>query len=135
MLGDWTYDQFMEDVKEYKAEDINSFVVTDETYRKYFMCWFKNAAETFKEEWLKKHEHMYDTYDGYIGDSFSRTLYSGWFSDFYKDAYGQRPHLPMWYYVHALGLPMQEDVSRTFCASPVKDAMDDAIAMREYFRS
>jgi len=133
MAMDWTYDQFMEDVKAYKSDEINTFSVTDETYRKYFMCSFKKSAEDFKEEWLKKHKALYDDYAGYIGDAFSKRLFDGSFSDFYKEAYGQRPHLPIWFYVHAIGFPMQEDVARTFCARPVQDAIDEARMIRENY--
>ena len=54
----------------------------------------------------------------------------GWFSDYYKDTYGQRPHLAIWYYIHMLGLPMSEDTGRTFCASPIEDACANASWVR-----
>lgn len=130
---DWTFDYFMEDSKAYHATPFKGVTCEDTSnYRKYFMVWFKNAARDFKEKWLKSHQFLYDKYDGWIGDAFGRTL-TDWFSDFYKDAYGQRPHLPVWFYVQAVGLPSREDTMRTFCASPVEDAVRNARLARESF--
>ena len=123
---DWTFDLFMEDARQYTAEEPDN--ASD--YRQYFMGWFKRAAKRFEVEWSKTHEHQYDRRDGYIGDAFGRTL-TDWFSDFYKDAYGQRPHLPVWFYVHAVGFPQSADTARTFCASPMEDAERAAKEVRE----
>ena len=95
------------------------------------MVWLKNIVRDFKAEWAKTHEHDYDSCDGYIGDSFKQVLIDADFSDYYKEVYGQRPHLNSWFYIQALGLPMQEDVSRKFCARPVEDAMESAKRYRE----
>lgn len=131
---DWTFDFFMEDAIAYHetpCKGINPDHRGD--YRKYFMVSFKNKARDFKAKWLENHAHLYDNRDGYIGDAFGRTLMTGWFSDFYKDAYGQRPHLPIWYYVQAVGFPQGEDTARTFCADPVGEAETDAKAVRMTF--
>lgn len=130
MAIDWTYDEFMEDAKLYHETPFKGVHVPTDNYRRYFMVWFKNHARDFKAKWFETHEHLYDRYDGYIGDAFARTL-TDWFSDFYKDAYGQRPHLPDWFYVQAVGFPMREDTGRTFCASPVEDAINEAKEARE----
>lgn len=131
MAMDWTYDLFNEDAHNYEATDTNSNVYGCD--RESFMHWFKNSAKRFVSEWKETHEHLYDTYDGYVGDAFAATLRDGFFSDFYKDVYGQRPHLPLWYYVKAVGLPQLEDTSRMFCASPIEDAIEDAKRMRECY--
>ena len=92
----------------------------------------KTFARDFEEKWLEEHEgHMYDRYDGWIGNAFARVLINWNFSDYYKDTYGQRPHLSMWYYVHALGFHHGDDIGRTFCAHPVEDAVRNAQYVRE----
>ena len=130
---DWTFDLFMEDARAYHETPMKGVYCEDTSnYRKYFMVWYKNAARDFKAKWLENHAHLYDKHDGWIGDAFASTLMD-WFSDFYKDAYGQRPHLPNWYYVQAVGFPSREDVGRTFCATPVEDAEEEAKRVREAF--
>lgn len=91
------------------------------------MTFIKGTVRDFCRDWG---DHQYDDIRGWIGDAYAREL-DQWFSDFYKDAYGQRPHLPVWYYVHILGLPMREDVSRLFCANPIENAIRDAKLTRE----
>lgn len=128
---DWTFDLFMEDSKLYKATAMKGVHCrSNASARESFMVWFKNQARDFKTEWEKTHKGLYDSYDGYIGDCFASELDDMCFSDFYKDTYNQRPHLPRWFYVQALGLPMQEDTARLFCASPVENAIEDAKAYR-----
>ena len=123
---DWTYDLFMEDASLYKATPRKGIHCRkNASYRECFMRWFKNRARDFETEWNAAHAYRYDRTDGWIGDTFAKTL-DDCFSDFYKDAYGQRPHLPAWFYVQAVGLPMSEDTARTFCASPVNDAIESA---------
>jgi len=129
---DWTFDYFMEDARAYHETPCKGIYPDSSDYRKYFMVTFKNRARDFKAKWLKNHPYLYDKYDGYIGDAFGRTL-TDWFSDFYKDAYGQRPHLPTWFYVHAVGFPQREDTARLFCADPIEAAEDDAKAARAAF--
>ena len=121
---DWTYDLYTEDVKKYGADvDTNTAGVD---YNAYFMGYMKRTVERFMSRWNEKHNgKMYAPGYGWAGDEFADSI-SEWFSDFYKEAYGQRPHLPMWFYVHPLGLPMSEDTARGFCANPVADAEDEA---------
>ena len=122
---DWTYDKYLEDVKLYGIEDKSN----GEDYNSYFISRIKKAANKFLEDWKAKHDgKLYD--HGWVGDAFAATL-TDWFSDFYKDTYNQRPHLPTWFYVHPLGLPMQEDTIRTFCASPIENAAEEARFRRE----
>lgn len=129
---DWTYDEFMKDSELYKGTPIKGVHCRkDASYNEQFMTWFKNLARDFREEWLKDHQYEYDNCDGWIGDSFADILGDACFSDYYKDTYGQRPHLPRWFYVQAIGLPMNEDVSRKFCARPVEDAIRSAKRNRE----
>ena len=134
--NDWTFDMFMEDAKLYKATPCKGVhCPKDADYRQYFMTAFKNYARDFEEQWRKDHEYLYDLRDGYIGDAFSRELSRFGFSDFYKEAYNQRPHLDRWFYVHAVGFPQSEDTVRTFCASPVEDAVNRAQRTREWFEN
>ena len=138
MAQDWSYDMFVEDSKLYFAKPIKGVhCSSDADIREKFMTWLKNAARDFKAEWLEQHNnHLYDNYEGYIGDAFGREVLYGFgsiFSDYYKDAYGQRPHLDTWFYVKMLGLPHSEDVFRTFCARPVEDAVSYAKEVRRYF--
>ena len=131
---DWSFDRFVEDAKMYKATPIKGVhcraAASD---RERFMTWFKNMARDFMQDWSMEHEHMYDRRAGYAGDAFERRLYRSGFSDYYKDTYGQRPHLAWWFYVQATGLPHSEDVIRTFCANPIEDAVKNAKFNRERF--
>lgn len=132
---DWTFDLFMEDATTYKETPIKGVHCRkDASYREEFMTWFKNAARDFRETWIKEHnDRLYDRYDGYIGDAFAKTLRDMCFSDFYKETYNQRPHLPVWFYIQALNLPTSEDTLRKFCATPVDDAIRLAKRNREQF--
>jgi hypothetical protein len=122
---DWTYDLYVRDVKTYGAEDKSN----GENYNAYFVAYMKRAAARFLANWKEQHDgKLYDL--EYVGDAFARSIRE-WFSDFYKDTYRQRPHLPMWFYVHPLGLPMQEDTARMFCAKPVDRAIQEARTVRE----
>lgn len=124
---DWTYDLFLEDLKKYN-EDFND---TD-NYTGYFIGYLKRSVKRFLDKWNRAHDgKMYVRGYGWSGDKFADEIADCAFSDFYKEAYGQRPHLPMWFYVHALGLPMQEDTARMFCANPVERATEEAIRARE----
>ena len=130
---DWTYDMFLEDAKTYTALPLKGVHCrANASWRERFMRDLKTFARDFEEKWLEEHEgHRYDRYDGWIGDAFERALINWDFSDYYKDTYGQRPHLSMWYYVQAFGFQHGEDTSRTFCVNPVRDAIRDAQYVRE----
>ena len=120
---DWTYDLYLEDSRKFGPES------NGDEYNAYFMGYMKRAAARFLAKWKEQHDgKLYDR--GYVGDAFAESIRE-WFSDFYKDAYRQRPHLPMWFYVHPLGLPMQEDTARMFCAHPVEEAVRAAKEARE----
>jgi hypothetical protein len=129
---DWTYDLFMEDASLYNAKPIKGVhCASDASDRERFMTWLKDLARDFEAEWRKEHNnHLFDGCQ-WAGEVFAQLLREACFSDYYKDTYGQRPHLPMWFYVQAVKLPHGEDVSRTFCASPVKDATRRARKVRE----
>ncbi len=135
---DWTFDLFMEDAKLYSATPMKGvYCRKNASERERFMVWLKNAARDFAENWKKEHDgKLYDRYDGYIGDGFfAREFFEMGFSDYYKDIYGQRPHLDRWFYVQALGLDHSEDIIRTFCAYPVEDAIEEAKMNRETFET
>ena len=127
---DFSFDRFMEDARRYNAL-IKGVYDNGKNSRKAFMRWYKTIAQAFKAKWLQAYGHEYDRDAGWIGDAFAEELRESMFSDLYKDAYGPRPHLPLWYYVQAVGFPHSEDVSRTFCAKPVQEAMDMAKACRD----
>ena len=132
LATDWTYDLFVEDAGKYNATPRKGVHCnSNASERESFMVWFKNCARDFKAKWVAEGRTMYDRCHGWIGDAFARELGRTCFSDYYKDAYNQRPHLPAWYYVQATGLPHSEDTARTFCASPVKDAANMAKRVRE----
>lgn len=124
---DWTYDLFVEDVTAHK----NNEIIEDE-FRQSFIEWMDSSVKKFIDKWNGSHKGYWDDYDGWIGDAYSEHLYDSIFSDYYKDAYNQRPHLPRWYYIHLFGLPMGEDVSRTFCATPVEDAVRESKWVRTH---
>jgi len=117
LATDWTYDIFMSDAEKYKATPQKGVHPSrNASDRERFMTWFKNCARDFIEEWMKSHNSLYD--HGWIGDAFMKDFPEG-FSDYYKDVYGQRPHLSTWFYLRATGLPSSEDTARLFCADPV----------------
>lgn len=125
---DWTFDLFMADVATVRAGGS-----CEDKYRDYFVKIFVDRAQKFLDDWKSCYGSVYAPSAGYVGDAYKAELADSCFSDFYKDAYGQRPHLPYWYYVQAVGLPMQEDIGRRFCASPVEDAVEAAQAARASF--
>ena len=137
VYGDWTFDLFAEDAEKYQAKPMRGIHCSkNASDREKFMVWFKNCARDFKEAWLKSHDGcLYDRYDGWIGDAFAREFSDMCFSDFYKDTYYQRPHLPNWYYVQVTGLPTGEDVAYTFCSSPAEDAVYRAKVIRHMLAS
>ena len=131
--SDFTYDFFVEDAKLYKAKPIKGVHCRNNaSNREKFMTYLKDMARDFKQEWTKD-KHLYDRYYGWIGNAFERELSNSLFSDLYKDTYGQRPHLPYWYYITLLDLPHGEDVIRTFCETPIEDACRNAKEIRNYF--
>lgn len=124
---DWTYDLFAEDMVTYRPAPQGAHLSERCSDRHHFINWFKTAAREFRAEWGDKDwiPCMY------IGDAFAEELRDNGFSDYYKDIYGQRPHLPMWYYVTLLELPQRGDVGYTFCANPIRDAKKLAREVRE----
>lgn len=137
---DWTFDLFMEDVELYKATPIKGVHCRkNASAREKFIVWFKNYARDFKADFQSKNggkiiaeNCSYTAGLVYVGDFFIKDIYeNSCFSDFYKDVYGQRPHLPMWYYIHAIGLSTCEDTFRTFCSHPIEDAIWIAKQTRE----
>ena len=135
MLGqDWTYDLFFEDSKLYNATPMKGVYCSSRACdREKFMTWFKNCARDFRNDWYKEGKKDYDRYEGYIGDAFRAKLPEMLFSDYYKETYGQRPHLDAWFYIRVLGMPQGSDIARTFCASPIENAIDEAKEIRAYF--
>lgn len=122
---DWTYDLFVNDMNTYNIEDKD-----DTYYNAYFIATVKERANNFKEKWLAEHDGKLFFDHVWAGDAFAEDFLE-WFSDFYKDCYRQRPHLPKWFYIHPLGLPMHEDTARLFCANPIEDAIDAAQEIRK----
>lgn len=136
MAQDWTYDLFMQDAELYKATPRKGvYCRSNASDREQFMTWFKGVARDFKATWDITHDgHAYDRWSGYMGDAFiDEHICTLGFSDYYKDTYGQRPHLPWWFYLQAVEFPSEEDTARTFCADPVRDRIEDAKENRESF--
>lgn len=128
---DYTYDLFVDDAKAYKATPIKGVYPNSQvSARERFMVYLKNTIRDFKNDNPVYLVKSYDSSMGYIGDAFAMMLDDINFSDMYKDAYGQRPHLDSWFYIHALDLPMSEDIARVFCAEPMKEAIMDAVENR-----
>ena len=129
---DWTYDKFVADCKKYNATPIKgvhpSRNASDEEF---FIVWLKNLARDFRADFRAKNNGK--DYDGshYVGDYFKQELRDAYFSDYYKDTYGQRPHLDMWYYIYVLGLPTGSDIIHTFCSHPIENASENAKRVRE----
>ena len=123
---DWTFDEYVRDMKRYEIADRDLG-----PYEAYFVSMIKDYAQKFRLKWQWKNDGKLFAHGEYVGDAFQEELIEAGFSDFYKDTYGQRPHLPMWYYVAVLGLPQREDTVRTFCADPLGDACREAERERE----
>ena len=123
-MRDFTYDLFVRDMARYKGTPIKGVHLSDRCNEKHhFIAWIKDMARDFKIEWEREHGiKFYDNYE-WQGDAFARLLKENNFSDYYKDIYGQRPHLDIWYYVTLLEMPQQSDISYTFCANPIEDAI------------
>ena len=116
---DWTFDYFVNDINAYGVEDKNS-----KNYNAYFVAMIKEIANEFKDKWNEENSGKASSRgNGWNGDAFNEWFDWSWFSDFYKDTYGQRPHLPKWYYTKMLGFCQTEDTFRTFCAEPIEDAI------------
>ena len=130
---DYTYDLFVEDMEKYTATPIRGVHCRRNAGdRERFARTMKNMVRDYKEEWAAHSDKVYDKMYGWIGDGFIFFFFFSCFSDLYKDTYNQRPHLDMWFYVTALGLPTGQDVFRTFCSSPVEDAIEAARRNREH---
>ena len=129
---DFTFDLFMEDASLYNQTPFKGvYPNPNSSDRKKFMVWFKNLARDFRNEWKAEYGDVgYVTGVGFIGDAFEYVLNESCFSDYYKDVYGQRPHLERWYYIQAIGMHHEEDVGRTFCSHPVEDAIKSARYVR-----
>lgn len=124
---DWTYDVFHTAMEQYEGTPQKGVHCREDASDiEQFVTWFKNQARDFREQWLGEYNSEYVFGIGWIGDAFEEDFDWDWFSDYYKDVFGQRPHLPRWYYIHPLGMPMLDDVGRTFCADPINDAISNA---------
>ena len=124
---DWTFDIFFSDVEAYKNGTEFADNYTDVEYRKEFIEYLADFINRRVDEWKSENDdRLYVNGKGYVGDYVIRKLNNSIFSDYYKEAYNQRPHLRTWYYVHVFGIPCGEDTARTFCASPIEDAVEYA---------
>lgn len=126
---DWTYDLFVGFV----AKCMQTEPSENESDEMQFTRWFIKKGQQFKEKWYENYGAYYVPGIGYAGDAFANEFDWGYFSDWYKDVYGQRPHLENWYYATWLGMPMQDDISRMFCANPIDDAIEQAKRARNEF--
>ena len=131
---DWTFDLFCADCEQYKATPIKGVHVSrNASDREKFIVWLKNMVRDFRADFRAENDgkdialnYSYSAGLVYVGDFFKRELWESGFSDYYKDVYGQRPHLDTWYYIYMLGLSTCEDTFRTFCAHPIENAIENA---------
>lgn len=129
---DWTFDIFFSDVEAYKNGRELTDNYTDVEFRYSFIKYLDEVINKVVNKWKSENnDHLYVNGKGWVGDEVKRVLADSLFSDFYKDTYGQRPHLPSWFYIHPFGVPCGDDTVRTFCATPIEDAIDSAVEMRE----
>lgn len=124
---DQTYDLFVEDMKKYTATPIKGVHCrSGADARERFARSLKNMVRDFMQEWMNRSRCLYDRTYGWVGDGFREYMLDHGFREMYRETYGQSPYLDIWFYVNVLGLPSREDVPRTFCATPVEDAVERA---------
>ena len=139
---DWTYDLYLEDMRKYTALPIKGVrPKASASDREVFIRTLKMIARDFLTEWAKNWggPHRHNGID-WPGGEFEWHLRELCFSDWYKDTYGQRPHLPAWYYIHPLGLNHGWDTvmawdSHGSLDTPLEKRAELAKEAREFFLS
>ena len=104
---DWSFDQFYEDMKSVTALPLRNGVYSAKnlTEGQKLCQWLKTEAKFYAADNQKNGVYLNDTYE-YVGDSFANRLGEMLFSDWYKDAYNQRPHFDKAFVSMLCGLPV-----------------------------
>lgn len=94
--------------------------------------YLKTDAKFFKDEVFGGKN--FDNHCGftYVGDAWLEHLDWGFVSDWYKDAYGQRPHFLREWFAKMCELPFSADTSMFFCKD-VDSWLEEARMAREEF--
>lgn len=116
MAMDFTFDMFVETLGTCKALPLAHGV-----YRNFgddcaseFCTWLLTEAKEFKTHWSALYGDKRYADRLYIGNAFMNYIDWSFFSDYYKDAFNQRPHLDRDLYVSALGFETNHDTIRAW---------------------
>lgn len=127
-LGDWSFDRFVEVCKTTKALPIKGVHPSrNATTEEYFVACLKADFRDYKE----RLERDFDMSRASLEDVFERFSREYNFSDWYKDAFNQRPHLEASFYLYAMGY---ENVGGLrFCMPPFSEDVAEAVwSAKEY---
>lgn len=125
---DWTSDLAYEDSKKATALPLRKGVRRAcESDGVQLFQYLKTSAKFFMKDWAKKYgSKLYDNREGYAGDAWLRTLDMSWISDWYKDAYNQRPHFMYELFAMMVGLPTNADTTFTWTYHSLEEYVEDA---------
>ena len=129
ILGDWSFDLFFETCQTTKALPIKGVHPSrNASEAEAFVAWLKADFR----DWLERMYEEYDCSRESLEDMFKMYARESFFSDCYKDAFNQRPHLKPAFYLFAMGY---ENVGGLrFCMSPFSDDVADAVWSAKAFR-
>lgn len=129
---DWTFDEFVADMESVKALPMRRGVYSAKnlTERQKFCQRIKTEAKYFAQDNSDNGTYLKYSYD-YVGDAFAREL-EGWFSDWYKDVYNQRPHFDYAYVAMLCDLPVFYE--HGFCDGGKRRRMQEHIDMAKRCR-
>ena len=104
---DWIFDLALADAKKATALPLTHGVHRHcESDGVALFTYLKTSARAFKEEFLARNNgHLYSDYEGYCGDAWLASGALHLVSDWYKDAYNQRPHFRKEVFAMLCGLP------------------------------
>lgn len=131
---DWTFDLFVEDAKTFKALPIKGVHCrSNASSAERFISQLKFICNSWIAENKGKCEswELERAFEYFFENEIN-------FSDMYKDAYNQRPHLDPIYYMYALGYNEYiNTLAYTFCSSSMKEKIashaEEAKRIRESF--
>ena len=120
--GDWTIDKFFKTCQNVKPLPIKGVHVgQNATEQERFCIELKTAFKDFCAKW-----------DGSLEDLFKSFSCDYNFSDWYKEVFNQRPHLPVEFYLYAMGYESVGGIR--FCMPPFKNDVDDAVWSAKAYR-
>lgn len=131
--GDWTYDKFYATCQRTKALPLSRGVYMPATasYEEKFVARLKRDFADFLED--NKDAFMPYTR---LEEKFEYFAQEYCFSDMYKDAFNQRPHLEARFYCHALGYEVEHRILTLGGYNPtIEEDADDAIFSAEAYRA